>query len=170
MPLKIFYWDACVFHALFKQEDGRMETCLRIQEAARNGSVHIYTSAVTLIECLWIKGQLEPSGRPDKLLPEHEEKIQRYFMQPFIKIINCDRRIAESARALIWQNPHLKWKDAVHVATALSQPIDLLHSYDNNDIVSLNGKIGSPPLKICNPGDGDGFESSGGLFPRIISN
>lgn len=164
MPLKTVYWDANVFHALFKGEDERLSVCSRIEQAANKGEVQIYTSAVTLVECLWIKGKNEPSGRPDKLLPEHEERIQKYFMQPFIRIVNCDRRIAESARSLIWRHPHLKWKDAVHVATAISQPIDVLHSFDNDDLVKLSGKVGSPLLKICNPGDGDGFEGGNDLL------
>jgi hypothetical protein len=78
-------------------------------------------------------------------------------MKPFIRLINCDRRIGESARYLVWRYEHLRYKDAIHVASAMSQTIDILYSYDNDDLVRLNGKIGTPPLRICNPGVGDGF-------------
>lgn len=155
--MKTVYWDANVFHALFQREEGRLEACSRIETEAKNGNVQIYTSAVTLVECLWIKAKGDPPGRPSKLRPEHEKRIQEYFMQPFVKIVNCDRRIGESARSLVWKYEHLRWKDAIHVATAISQPIDVLHSFDNDDLVRLSGKIGAPPLKISNPGDDDGF-------------
>jgi predicted nucleic acid-binding protein len=156
--MKTVYWDANVFHAIFQCEEGRFESCARIEAEAKNGNVEIYTSSVTLVECLWIKAKGDPPGRPSVLKPEHEARIQQYFMRSYVRLINCDRRIGESARALVWKYGHLRWKDAIHVASAISQPIDVMHSYDNDDLVRLTGKIGVPPLKICNPGVGDGFE------------
>jgi predicted nucleic acid-binding protein len=144
MGLKTVYWDACVFHALFGKEAGRVESCLRVEKAARGGAVEIYTSTATFVECVWIKGQ------PDKLSKEHEQVIQKYFMHKYIRAINCDRQIAEAARNLIWQFPHLKPKDAIHVASAISQQVEILHTYDD-DLLKLSGKIGKPALKICNP-------------------
>jgi predicted nucleic acid-binding protein len=153
MAFQTVYWDANIFNALFGGEAGRVEACERIEKAASDGHVKIYTSAVTFVECIKIKGK-----QITNLLPEHEERISKYFKREFIVTINCDRKIAEAARSLIWKYPHLKPKDAIHVASAISQPIDLMHSYDNDDLVKLNGQIGVPALKICYPGDGDGFE------------
>ncbi|HEX4122245.1 MAG TPA: PIN domain-containing protein [Verrucomicrobiae bacterium] len=150
--MKSVYWDANIFHALFGAEAGRIEACNRIYEAARNGEVIIYTSAITCVECVWIK------GNPDKLSPRHEAEITRFFEHKFIRIVQCTRLIAEQARGLIWKYPHLKPKDALHVATAIKAQVNLMHSYDNDDLVKLDGQIGNPPLKICNPGNGDGFE------------
>jgi predicted nucleic acid-binding protein len=143
MPQRV-YWDASVFHALFGSEPGRVDICLKLEKQAKDGLLEIYTSTVTFTECVWIK------GNPNKLSRQHETVIQRYFMHKYIKSINCDRTIAESARFLIWDHPHLKPKDAIHVASAISQQIDVLHSYDN-DHVKLSGLIGIPPLRICNP-------------------
>jgi predicted nucleic acid-binding protein len=154
---KTVYWDANVFHALFNSEENRVESCLRIEQAAKNGDVDIYTSTITFVECVWIKGRADSAGKLNKLSPEHEKVIQAYFMHSFIRPINCDRQIAEAARMLLWRFPHLEPKDAIHVASAISQRVDLMHSYDNHDLVKLSGQIGYPPLKICNPGDGDGF-------------
>lgn len=69
-------------------------------------------------------------------------------MHKFIRPINCDRQIAEAARNLIWQFPHLKPKDAIHVASAISQQVAELHSYDDH-LLKLDGKIHN--LKICEP-------------------
>lgn len=156
MP-KTVYWDANVFHAIFGSEEDRVEACLRIEKAASQGEVHIYTSTATFVECVWVKTITDPSGKLNKLSPKHEEVIQGYFMRSYIKPIVCDRLIAEAARALLWKYP-LKPKDAIHLASAISQQVDVMHSYDNDDLVVLDGKVGSPPLKICHPGNGDGFE------------
>ena len=144
MGLKTVYWDANVFHALFGKEAGRVETCLCVEKAARDGKVEIYTSTATFVECVWIK------GHPDRLSKEHETVIQRYFMHKYIRAINCDRQIAEAARNLIWQFPHLKPKDAIHVASAIAQQVEVLHTYDD-DLLKLSGQIGNPPVKICHP-------------------
>jgi predicted nucleic acid-binding protein len=146
------YWDANVFHALFGKEAGRVGPCMTIEKAARNGAVDIYTSTATLVECVWIK------GHPDRLSPKHEEVIQKYFMHKFIRPINCDRQIAEAARMLLWKHQHLKPKDAIHVASALSQQVDILHSYDS-DLLKLSGQLGNPALTICEPGkEGSNFK------------
>jgi predicted nucleic acid-binding protein len=144
MGLKTVYWDACVFHALFGKEAGRVETCLRIEKAAKDGHLEIYTSTATFVECVWIK------GNPDKLSKEHEEIIQKYFLHKYIRAINCDRQIAEAARNLIWDFPHLKPKDAIHAATAIAHQVDELHTFDD-DLLKLSLQIGLPPLKICHP-------------------
>jgi hypothetical protein len=143
MPHRV-YWDSSVFHALFGSEAGRVDVCLQIEKRAKDGLLEIYTSTVTFTECVWLK------NNPNKLSRQHEAVIQRYFMHKYIKTINCDRTIAENARLLIWDYPHLKPKDAIHVASAISQQIDVLHSYDT-DHLRMDGKIGIPPLQICNP-------------------
>jgi hypothetical protein len=156
MAMKTVYWDACVFHAVFGKEAGRVETCQRIEKAAHEGSVEIYTSATTFVECVWVKSIKDPNGKLFKLSPQHEQIMQKYFSYSFIRLINCDRTIAESSRQLLWQHQNLHPKDAIHVASAISQPIDFMHSYDEA-LLKLSGKIGVPPITICKPGDGDGF-------------
>ena len=122
MAFKTVYWDANVFHALFGREDGRVEACERVIRAAGEGNVAIYTSTVTFVECIWIKGKI------NRFSQEHEETIQKFFMHKYINPINCDRQVAELARRLVWQHSHLKPKDAIHVASAIVQPIDVMHS------------------------------------------
>jgi len=136
------YWDSSVFHALFGAEAGRVEGCKAIEEAAQKGLVQIYTSTVSFVEVVSIK------GKPDKLDPSHEIILAGYFSHKYIRPINCDRVIAEQARQLIWKYPHLHPKDAIHVASAIALQVDVLHTYDNADLIKLNGKIGVPPLRI----------------------
>jgi len=142
--IKTVYWDANIFHALLAKEPGRVDVCQKIMDAAIRGDLQIYTSAVTFVEVVWIKGL-------DRLDPKHEDEIQKFFGHRFIRLIMCDRGIAGEARALLWRFPKLKPKDAIHVASALSQPIDTMHSYDDDDLVPLSGQLGNPPLTICHP-------------------
>lgn len=142
--MKTVYWDANVFHALFNEEPNRIEVCTKIETAAKNGDIQIYTSAVTLTECVRLK------NRP-RLAPENREKIRRYFDHKFIRLVACDRQVGEFAQELLWRYEHLEYKDAIHVATALFAQVDILHTYDNADLVRLSGQLGAPPLTISNP-------------------
>jgi len=151
------YWDANLFHAVFGREAGRIKLCEHIVKLSSQGLVQIYTSTVTFAEVVWVKSIVDGKGKLNKLSPEHEPIIQKFFANSYIYPINCDRRVAELARELMWRHA-LKPKDAIHVASAVSQQVEVLHSYDDDDLIPLNGKIGNPPLKICHPGDGDGFE------------
>ena len=144
--MKTVYRDACVFHSLFGNEE-TVDSCIRIEKAAQDGQVQIYTSAVTFVECAWVKTETDPTGNLNKLSPKHEEVIARYFQRSYIVVVNCDRNISEASRKLLWQYP-LHPKDAIHVASAIAQQVDVLHSFDDH-LVRLNGKIAG--LKICRP-------------------
>jgi predicted nucleic acid-binding protein len=147
MAFQTVYWDAAVFHALFGKEAGRVEICEKVEQAARAGSIHIYTSTATFVECVWLKGV------PNRLDSSHEAEISKYFQNSFIRPVLCDRLIAERARALIWKfYPGLKPKDAIHLASALFIGVDVLHTYDS-DLLKLSGKIGNPAMKIEEPKD-----------------
>jgi predicted nucleic acid-binding protein len=142
MPKRV-YWDACVFHALFGKEAGRYEICMEIEKMARENKVLIYTSTATFVECIWLKGV-------DKIAKAHEEVITKYFQHKFIQIINLDRPKAEAARNLVWQFNALRPKDAIHVASAISQQVEEMHTFDDY-LLKLDGQIGVPLLKICKP-------------------
>ena len=117
---------------------------MAIVGAAIKGEIQIYTSTVSFVECVHINGR-------DRLSPAHEEIIQRFFEHRFIRPINCDRQIAVEARKLLWRYPSLKYKDAIHVASALDQRVDAMHTYDNGDLIPLSNKLGIPALRICQP-------------------
>jgi predicted nucleic acid-binding protein len=158
MPIKMVYWDANLFHAIFGREVGRVEICEHIMDAAMRGKVDIYTSTITFAEVVWVKSIVDGKGKLNKLSPDHEPIIQKYFIRSCIKPITCDRQVSELARELMWKHATLKPKDAIHVASAALLQVEVMHSYDDDDLVPLDGKIGAPPLKICHPGNGDGFE------------
>lgn len=120
-----------------------MENCRQVLHSAEGGEIKIVTSALTLTEVVHIKG-LVPMDAKD------ETTIEDVFQKDCIVIVDVDRRIAEFARQLVWKHG-VKPKDSVHVASALVAKVDELHTFDD-DLLKLDGKLGSPPLKICEPG------------------
>src|SRR5579859_1747717 len=111
MAIKTVYWDANLFHAIFGKEKNRFEICERIEKAAIDGKIDIYTSTVTFVEVVWVKSIVDGKGKLNKLSPAHEPIIQKYFSRSFLKPIICDRQIAELARELMWKHKSLKPKD-----------------------------------------------------------
>jgi predicted nucleic acid-binding protein len=158
MAIQRIYWDASVFHAILSKEAGRVEKCERVIKAAEADAVQIFTSAISYTECVWIK-----VGGIKKLSVEKEQEVKQFFEHKFIRPMACDRSIGEEARALVWRyfdTLKLQPKDAIHVASALYAKCDVLHTYDDDDLLPLNGKLGDPPLRICHPGEENDFKLS----------
>jgi predicted nucleic acid-binding protein len=159
MSVRNLYWDANVFHALFGEETGRVDICKQIQAKAEKMEIIIYTSYLTWVECIWLKGL-------PKLSEKHEAVIQKYFEHQYIRPIFLDRVRADAARSLVWKYAALHPKDAIHVASATLIPVDVMHTYDDA-LIKLSGKISG--LKICKPGEEANekdFKLSSGPPPR----
>lgn len=152
MTVYRYYWDANVFHALFNEEKDRIEACRHVADMAKNGSVRIITSALTFVECVRLHKE------PRTLTQANETAIRRFFESPFIEVQNVTRKIGEDARQLLWNHQHLKYKDAIHVATAIHAQCDSLMTYDEDDLVKLDGQISGlkihlPPTPAPKPPD-----------------
>ena len=109
--------------------------------------MRILTSALTIPEVLWIKGQ-------DRTSADSAAKVEAFFRHEWIVIRELDRFIAEDARALVWRH-NVKPKDAVHLATALKRdvPIEQLDTFDV-PLSRFSAKLGEPPLIIGRPNMG----------------
>jgi predicted nucleic acid-binding protein len=137
------YWDANVFVALIKGEEGRADVVEVVLEAAQRGETEIYTSALTLVEVV---------KRPDGEAPvseQDEDTIRAYFQHEFIVIVPFTADMGEGARELHWHRG-LRWRDAVHVATAIRARADVLETYDNQ-LLAISEQVGDPPLLIAEP-------------------
>lgn len=141
--IQLRYWDSAVFLALLNAETDRLQACQGVIAAAQRNEVHIVTSAITLIEVIKLRGE-RPLGI------EHEETIRKFFEREFIVIRPVDTSMGLAARKLIWTYPHLKPKDAIHVATAVEYRVASLDTFDE-DLIRLNGRIGDPGLRIGPP-------------------
>ena len=141
---EIHYWDSCAFLGLLKNERDKVDECLSVLKAAKDGKLIIVTSALTFIEVV----RLEKGGT--KLPRESEEKIRLFFKHEWLYIHDVNRKIGELARELMWQHESLKPKDATHVATAALAKVDLLETFDEG-LIKLSGTIGDPVFPIKRP-------------------
>lgn len=142
MTIERIYWDSDAFLGWFNNDQGKAAQCGGVIQRAERGEVLLVTSALTLAECLWMRGQ--PRVPQEKALI-----VQRFFRRSFIRVYNVTRRIGESAQNVVWDNG-IKPKDAIHVATALHLGVGVLETFDI-DLIKKSGTLGDPLLKIRQP-------------------
>jgi predicted nucleic acid-binding protein len=140
----LIYWDSSVFLAWLKPEASRRKACREILDEAEAGKLRIVASAITLTEVIKLKDY--PALKAD-----NEAKIANFFRQPYLVIHQVNRRIGEDARRLIWKHPKLHPKDSIHLATAEYAKVLEVHTYDGKHMLPLDGLIGNPALRICEP-------------------
>jgi predicted nucleic acid-binding protein len=133
------YWDSDCFLGWLLAEPDKEEKCRVVLEAAEQGKLVIVSSALTIAEVLALRGR--PRIRDDR-----RALVEGFFRNEYIIIRNLTRRVAERARAMVWDHG-VAPKDAVHVATALDASLVLLNTFDQ-DLCRHNGRIGSPSLTI----------------------
>lgn len=142
MTVERIYWDSACFLSHFHAEVGQTEKCDGVLQRAERGEVIIVTSALTLAEVLWMRG--EP-----RLQKEKAELVQRFFRRSYIRVYNVSRKLAEAAQTLVWDNG-IKPKDAIHVATAIHLSADALETFDGK-LIGKSGTVGAPLLPIREP-------------------
>lgn len=136
------YWDSDPFLGFLNKEDGKIDCCGALIDKAKNGDITIFTSALTFVEVVKLKGH-DPIGS-DRI-----RDLELFFAEPFIRVAELDRFIAEEARKLVW-NHGIDPRDSVHVATAIKWKVPLLNTYDGA-LLKKDRKIGNPPLIIKQP-------------------
>lgn len=144
MAIKNVYWDANVFHALLGKEAGRVDICEEWEALAKAGGVKIWTSTLTWVEVVRMKGK-------DRIDPANEATLKGYFQRSYFQPIIATREVVEYARVLLWKYSALPYKDAVHLASAVIAKVEILHTYDGDDLIPLTGLVGTPPLLIEEP-------------------
>ena len=123
------YWDSSVWIALIKGEvvDGvdRCEVPRMILEDAKDDKVTIFTSRVTKVE-------VHKKRRYQSLTKDENNEIQsRFFDHEYIKKVDVDKSIADSAHELAWKY-NLRPNDAIHVASAIKVKAEVLHHWDGD--------------------------------------
>ena len=148
------YWDSCLFLAYLQnkpEERELVETISALLRRAESGDALIVVSTLVLAE-------IRPRRTYD---PSHVEVLRDLFHtnRPYLKMVGLSPRIAESA-GTIGSEHQITSPDAVHVATAWSERVDVMLTQDgardkerrrSGGLLFYNGKIGKPPLKIAMP-------------------
>lgn len=149
------YWDACVWIGLINQEPDKYAKAVGIIERARAGEVLIVTSTFTLAEVLKRKCAGIQAGIPE----EEDDPFAELLKQDFVVLVNADWDVGVRARALYreFRDKGLKKpQDALHLATAVLENVDEMHTFDGDDLLKLAGKVkraDGMTLNICHPPD-----------------
>jgi predicted nucleic acid-binding protein len=141
-----------MWFALIKQEPGRFARCRHIVDRAKRGEVEIWTSTLTLAEVF----RKQCGGTEAGSLPaDKDQEFEDFLAQDFVIEVQLDRPIGVQARRLLRAHAALKKpQDAAHLASAVWHNLDEFHTFDQVNLLCLNGSIntrGGSPLKICEP-------------------
>lgn len=151
MADKKVYWDSCVWIGLINEEPGKFDICSHYLESAKKGEIEIWSSTVTLAEVFKKKCGIVTIA----IDPAKDEDFERYLEQDFVVDVQVDRDVGIHARRLLRKHPELKKPmDAVHLASALLNNVDEFHTFDDENLLPLNGKVlrrDGKPLHILKP-------------------
>ena len=122
-----------------------------VQEAM-DGKAQLFVSTATIVEVV----RTESVGIPPAQIPaDVQQKITDLFEEPYITPILLDPARASEARALRWLHPWLRTMDAIELASAMYARVYALYTYDGSGtkrgLISLDGLVGNPPLRIQVP-------------------
>jgi predicted nucleic acid-binding protein len=147
------YWDSCVWIALIMQEAGRYPKVLGVLERAQAGELQIVTSTFTIAEVVKRKCDGALVGMPE----DEDDPFTELLKQDFVILVNADWDAATRARGLYREfcdQGLKKPQDALHLATAVIENVDEMHTFDGDDLLKLTGKVkraDGMTLTICEP-------------------
>jgi predicted nucleic acid-binding protein len=163
---KNVYWDSCVWIGLINEEDGKASRCQYVVDQARGRAMQIWTSSISLAEVFKKKCE----GKNVALEESRDVDFEKYIEQEFLTEVQVDHDIGLLARRLLRRFPELKKpNDAIHLATAMLNNLYEFHTFDEDNLLLLNGKIDrmdGAPLVICIPPEKP-IDPQGGLFDGI---
>jgi predicted nucleic acid-binding protein len=123
---------------LINREPDKVRPLEIIYNAAKKGNVEIWTSTIAYAEVFKVK---EISGAP-RPLDEQNRMIEAVLRQPFVQLVEVNALVGLRARELLQTYVQLKKPyDAVHLASAVHFNLDAMHTYDDVNLLRLNGQV-----------------------------
>ena len=149
------YWDSCLFLAYLQnkpEERDMVEVISALLRRAETGDAMIVVSALLLAE-------IRPLYAYD---PNHAAVLWDLFHtnRPYVKLVSLSPRIGELAATIGAEYNAITSPDAVHIATAWSEKVNVMLTLDDSpdkerrrsgQLLYYDEKIGTPPLKIVLP-------------------
>ena len=149
------YWDSCLFLAYLQnkpEERDMVETISALLRRAEAGDTMIVVSTLLLAE-------IRPLYPYDA---NHSEVLWDLFHtnRPYLKLVSLSPRIGELAATIGGDYNAITSPDAVHIATAWSEKVNVMLTLDGSpdkerrrsgQLLYYDEKIGKPPLKIVLP-------------------
>jgi predicted nucleic acid-binding protein len=149
------YWDACVWIGLINQEADKFAKIKGVLDRARAGELQIVTSTFTIAEVVKRKCGPEKVGVGE----DEDDPFTELLKQDFVILVNADWDACTRARGLYREfcdQGLKKPQDALHLATAVVENVDEMHTFDGDDLLKLAGKVkraDGMTLTICHPPD-----------------
>lgn len=147
------YWDACTWIGLILREPDKIAACEYVIDEAKKGNLEIWTSTFTLAEVYKKKCGDDPvaSGIADG----DDATFEEFLKQDYVFRVQVDDEVGTEARRLLRKYPALKKpQDAIHLATAIINNLDELHTFDGDNLTKLAGQVmrkDGKPLEIGPP-------------------
>lgn len=148
---KVVAWDTCVIIDAIQRTADKWEKISPIIMDAESGDMKIVISEMSLVEC----NHLESPASSMSLAEQHK-LIDAWFESPYLIRRPIHQGITHEAIKLSRQY-NLTAPDAIVLATAIKNRVGILHTGDGSGrkkgkrLIPLSGKIGNPPLVICEP-------------------
>ena len=118
------YLDSNVFIFAAIAEDKRAKKAQSILKEVLSGSVNAVTSALTMDEVLWVLWK-ETKNRDFAI-----EQCQRILEFDNLELIDVNKNIIQDSMHLMRENPFLKPRDSIHLASAFNNNITQIVSDD----------------------------------------
>ncbi|MGI8746699.1 MAG: type II toxin-antitoxin system VapC family toxin [Bryobacteraceae bacterium] len=129
------YWDSCVFIDRIEAKNlSRIDVLRAMTDAAERGELKIVSSTLSMAEVVKLSNLTDIDNE------SKEQLIVDFFDNDYIHVRNIDPRISWLARKII-RDHNLKPPDAIHVATAILNHVEVLHTYDDVHLTPLSNKI-----------------------------
>lgn len=126
-------WDSNCWISLIVGTPERIPGLKRVAEAARRGDLEIITSFLAMAETA--RGRTAPN---DPASQTTLDTIRAAFEVEYLIPVLVDRLVAYRAQELL-RKYKLRGADGVHLATALLNAADALHTWDG-DLLAIDGK------------------------------
>lgn len=138
--------DSSCWVALLEDEEDRAEHVQRMLERAEAGEEQLLVSTITIGEVL--KG---PKASDPVMSEEQERTFEDFLEAPYITLVSVDPAVARRARDIRREHRKLPTPDAVQMATAFVAGAGRLYTYDEDDLLPLDGweglEIIIPPVE-----------------------
>lgn len=147
-------WDTGVIIGLLERKPERYPLIAPFVEDAEAGQLEIVIANTSVVELQSLKGLRDSGKTPERT----REIIQDFLSLPYVIRRPLHHALADYAGELAYLHSLKRAADAVALALAAWEGIPRLHTFDGSGskrgLISLNGKVGNPPVTVEVPNHG----------------
>lgn len=153
---KRIVWDTGVVIGLLEKVPDRYPLIEPFFQDAEAGRVEILIADTSVVELHGLRGMREQG----ESVEQTREILRDFLSLPFVIRRPLHHRLADEAGELAFALRMKRAADAVALALAVQEGVDLLHTFDGagkkGGLISLSGKVGTPLVTIEVPNHAGG--------------